>query len=121
MALAREIMGGGFSAGSADAIQGGVNLTVSAAGTTQGTATAITTSNIYVSTAAANSGVILPATMQGDWLVIFNGGANPVTVYPPVGAKINALATNGGAILATNTACIYFCFSSTQWICDLSA
>lgn len=121
MALAREIMQGGFSAISADAIQGGANLTVSAAGTTQATATALPTSNNFISTAAASSGVILPSTQQGDWIVVFNGGANPVTVYPPVGAKINNLTTNGGALLGTNTACIYFCFSATQWVADLSA
>lgn len=121
MAMAKEIMQGGFSAISADAIQGNVNLTVSAAGTTQGTATAINTSSVYISTAAASSGVILPAVQQGDWIVIYNGGANAVTIYPPLGAKINSLGTNAGALLATNTACIYFCFSATQWVCDLSA
>lgn len=121
MALAREIMQGGFSAMSADSIQGGVNLTMTAAGTTQATATAINTSNVYVATAASGTGLILPSAQQGDWLVIYNGGANAVTVYPPVGAKINSLTTNGGASLGTNTACIYFCFSATQWVCDLSA
>lgn len=121
MALAAEIMGGGISAGAADAIQGGINLTISAAGTTQGTATAIKTSNNYLSTVASGSGVILPAAMQGDWIVIYNGGANAAAVYPPTGAKINSLSTNTAMTLGTNTACIYFCFSSTQWICDLSA
>lgn len=121
MAMAKEIMQGGFSAGAADAIQGGVNLTLSAAGTTQATATAINTSQVYISTAAASSGVILPAVQQGDWIVIYNGGANAVMIYPPLGAKINQLATNTGVTLATNTACIYFCFSATQWIVDLSA
>lgn len=121
MALAREIMGGGISAIAADAIQGGVNLTITAAGTTQATATALTTSNNQITTAASGSGVILPATQQGDWVVLYNGGANAVAVYPNVGAKINSLTTNGSALLAPNTACIYFCFSSTQWVCDLSA
>lgn len=121
MALAREIMGGGFSAVSADAIQGGVNSTISAAGTTQGTATAITTSNNFITTAAASSGVILPASQQGDWLIIYNGGANAVTVYPPVGAKINGIATNGGMSLGTNTNCIYFFYSATQVVAHLSA
>lgn len=121
MALAREIMGGGFSAVGADAIQGGVNLTITAAGTTQGTAASLSTSNNFISTAASGSGVILPAAQQGDWIVLYNGGANAVIVYPNVGAKINSLTTNGGAALGTNTACIYFCFSATQWVCDLSA
>lgn len=121
MAFAREIMQGGFSAGSADAIQGGVNLTLTAAGTTQGTATAINTSNTYISTAAASSGVILPALQQGDWGIIYNGGANTVKVYPPSGAAINQLGANNALLLATNTNCIFFCFSSTQWIAHLSA
>lgn len=121
MALSKEIMGGGFSAGAADAIQGQAALTLSAAGTTQGTATAVTTSNNLVTTVAASSGVILPSSQQGDWLIIYNGGANPLSVYPPVGAKINQIATNGAMTLGTSTNCIYFCFSSTQWIAHLSA
>lgn len=121
MALAREVMQGGFSAIAADAIQGGSNLTLSAAGTTQGTATSIITTQNLVSTVAANAGVILPAAQQGDWIVIYNAGLNALTVYPPLGAKINQVSTNGGTALAVNTAAIYFCFSSTQWIVDLSA
>lgn len=121
MALSAEIMGGGFSAGAADAIQGQVNLTISAAGTTQGTATAIKTSNNIISTAAASSGVILPAAQQGDWLIIYNAGANPVSVYPPTGSKINQIATNAAMTLGINTNCIFFFFSSTQVIAHLSA
>lgn len=121
MAFAREIMQGGFSAGGADAIQGGVNLTLSAAGTTQGTATAINTSNVLVSTVASGAGVIIPALQQGDWGIIYNGGANPLLVYPPTGAKINQAATNAGITLATNTNLLFFCFSSTQFMAHLSA
>lgn len=121
MALAREIMGGGFSAVGADAIQGGANLTISAAGTTQGTATAITTSNNFITTAAASSGVILPSVQQGDWLIIYNGGANAVLIYPPLGSKINQIATNGAMTLSPNTNAIFFCFSQTQFVTHLSA
>ena len=121
MAFAVEIMQGGLSAGTADALNGGANTTLSAAGTTQGTATAIKTSNTIVSTVASGAGVILPAGQQGDWGVIYNGGANALTVYPPTGAKINQVATNSGITLGTNTACIFSCFSSTQWIANLSA
>lgn len=121
MALAREIMGGGFSAVGADAIQGGANLTISAAGTTQATATAITTSNNFVTTVGAGAGVILPAVQQGDWLIIYNSGANALSIYPPVGGKINQLSTNAAMTLATNTNVIFFCFSSTQFVAHLSA
>ena len=53
--------------------------------------------------------------------MIYNGGANALTVYPPSGAKINGLATNAGMLLATNTACEFYCLSTTQWTGILSA
>jgi hypothetical protein len=103
MSIASKIMGGGFSAGQARAICGGVAQSVSAAGTTQGTATALTAGVNYVTTAAASSGVIVPNMEIGDAIEIYNGGANTLTVYPFTGGKINGVATNGGVSLATNT------------------
>ena len=120
MAYAREIMQGGFSAISADAIQGGVNLTVAGAGTTQGTATQLVSSQVQITSGANTTGVILFAGQQGDWTVIFNTAGNSINVYPPLGAKINQIATNSPHVLANNTVCVYHCFSATQWVAHLS-
>ncbi len=68
---------------------------VSAAGTTQGTATELT---------AADSEL-----------------TNAVKVYPPTGMKINALAANAPMLLATNTGCLYKCVSTTRVFGVLSA
>jgi len=121
MALARDIMKGGFSAGSAKAINGQISSALSGAGTTQGTATSIVTSINVVTTAAASTGVILPACEIGDEVEILNLGANTLTVYPDSGARINQVATNGGFSLAANTAVKVRRFTSTRWIAYLSA
>ena len=95
---------------------------VSAAGTTQGTATELTAADSEITTAAAGSGVILHSTLStGDQQTVFNAGANAVKVYPPTGMKINALATNAAMTLSTNTGCLFKCVSSTRVFGVLSA
>ena len=98
-----------------------VGTAISAAGTTQGTATALTNILNGITTAAAGSGVVLYAGSAGDCQLVYNGGASAVNVYPPSGAKINGLATNAPHLLATNTTCEYWFLSATQLIGVLSA
>ena len=121
MALANRMMRGGLSSGQAQAINGDVNATVSAAGTTQATATALVAGTNTVTTAAASSGVIIPNAMIGDEIEILNLGANAVTVYPPTSGQINALSANTGFTLATNTAVKLRKFTATRWAGYLSA
>jgi hypothetical protein len=118
---AKVMMGGsGIPAGMATAINGGVQTLV-AAGTTQGTATTINLGCAFFSTVAASSGGVLSAGAPGDDVWVYNAGANALAVYPPSGAKINNVATNGSVSLATNTSIIFKCVSATQWIANLSA
>ena len=122
MALALDIMKGGFSAGSAKAIGGQAATAVSAAGTAITDATDLTKSINIVTTAAASSGVQLPNADIGDSVDILNLGANAVTVYPPSAtAQINALTAGAGFLLATNTAVTLKKFSALRWIGFLSA
>lgn len=122
MAYTSTVMGGGFSAIGATAIAGGAATALTAAGTTQGTALALGPLDVHmIGTCASGAGVKVKAGGPGDSTTIFNGGANQCLVYPPTGAKFNALATNGSFILATNTTCILKCVSATQWLVTLSA
>ena len=99
-----------------------IATSVSAAGTTQGTATELTASDSEITTVAAGSGVILSSTLSaGDGQSVFNAGANAVKVYPPTGMQINALSTNAPMLLATNTGCLFKCVSSTRIFGVLSA
>ena len=121
MPLAQNVMQGGISGGSARAIVGGAqNNAVSAAGTTQGTATAISADVVNVSTVASGAGVILPLVPGGSMLV-YNSGANPLKVYPPLAGAINQIATNGAMTLPQYSSCIFTWISSTQILANLSA
>jgi hypothetical protein len=122
MALARQVMGAGFSAGQALAIGGGVNATVSAAGTTITDATALGQAVNIVTTVASGAGVKLPSPAPGDEVWVYNSGANQLLVYPDVStSKFNDLTAGASYILATNTGALHKCVSATQWIVLLSA
>ena len=123
MARAFQVMQSGVPAAAAVAGNGGnaINTAVLAAGTTQGTATAISAAINYISTAAANSGVILPQGQPGDEIEIFNGGVGACYVYPPTSARINALSLNAGAVLAPNTSCKYRQLTTALFIANMSA
>jgi 4-hydroxyphenylpyruvate dioxygenase-like putative hemolysin len=117
-------MGGGFSAGQVQAAGGTVNTAISAAGTTRATATALTAAFNLVSTAAANSGVSLPAVSgPGDEVVVFNdGAANAFFVYPDSATiKINNITAGVGILVAPNTVCNFYKVSATRWVANLSA
>jgi hypothetical protein len=95
---------------------------LTAAGTTQGTAYEVTFAKNAFSTVASGSGAVLDSqAAAGDTQMIYNGGANALSVYPPSGAQINALGSNQPMLLATNTACEFYCLSSTLWTGVLSA
>jgi len=89
---------------------------VVAAGTTQGTATALTTSYNIVTTTPLNSGVTLPTPNFPGWSVtVINKGANPLTIYPAVGHTIEALGVNTGYVLAVGGVITFKNSSTTQW------
>lgn len=91
-----------------------------AAGTDQGTALAITTGvdRVVVTTAAASTGVRLPATrFKGDTITVTNRGANAITVYPATGDTIDGGSANAGAPLAVGGSRTFRCVldASTVW------
>jgi hypothetical protein len=95
---------------------------ISAAGTTQGTATALANADNLVGTVAAGSGVVLSAsTTGGDEQTVYNSGANALKVYPPLNAAINQLAANAPMLLAVHTACKFKFYSPTIIAAFLSA
>lgn len=113
--------------GSGNVIGGaaGAGLTgtsISAAGTTQGTATQLYAEDNEVSTVASGAGVVMNALLQpGEVQTVFNVGANLLKVYPPLGMGINALAVNVAMTLSTNTGCLLKCVSTTRVFGVLSA
>lgn len=65
-----------------------------AAGTTQGTALALTRNWNEVITTPAASGVLLATLGVGQPSKVWNAGLNALKIYPPVGGQIDALGVN---------------------------
>ena len=122
MALAANIMKGGYSGGNAKAINGAVATALSAAGTVITDALDLTADTNVISTCASGAGVQLPACEIGDSVEIYNGGANACKVYPDSSSsQVNGLVAGTAFLLATNTMCYVRKITSTRWVANLSA
>jgi len=112
MALRDNVVKAGVSAtqAAAGSSQGTGATSLTAAGTTQANAAILPADICKFTTVAAGSGCILPACNTGDAGSIYNGGANALLIYPPVGGQINNLAVNTAYSLATAT-------PSLDWYC----
>lgn len=95
-------------------------LNLTAAGTTQGTATAITNDFSVFSTVPASSGARLPVAnaagmvgLAGDIYVVVNASATAMLVYPPTGGSfVNAAAS---ASLAGGKTGDFYCLGGNVW------
>jgi hypothetical protein len=88
---------------------------ISAAGSDQAGATALTKTQNEVTTVGASQGVRLPSAEGGEWILVANQGANTLNVYPASGHSINALATNAALSIPTDTRRLFFAATSTKW------
>lgn len=106
-----DMMGSGFSAGAANAVNGNSTPSQTATGSTQATAYPLTTSTTEFTTVAASTGAVLPGTggriQSGDIVFVINQGANPLAVYPPVGFKIGLSATNTSVAVASGKTALF--------------
>ena len=120
--LGWKVFGAGLSVPLAASMCQDAQAAISAAGTTQGTATELTAAASELTTVAAGAGVVLSSKLAaGDIQTVFNAGANAVKIYPPSGMKINSLATDAPMTLGTNTGCFYQCVSTTRVFAVMSA
>jgi hypothetical protein len=101
MALKSDLMAAGLPAGIANKLGLDPLTTVTAAGTTQGTATALASNNVNVTTSSIGAGIRLQATEGSTY--VNNLGPNTLTVYPPVSSTIVGLAQNAGLTLASGS------------------
>ena len=115
-----EVVRAGLHTTHSDAIAGWqIQVTgLTAAGSTQGTALALALAHInIITTAAASTGVILPTTPDnGDTMVVVNGGANALAVYPPVGHTILGLAANAALSLGIGKSGSFQRVGATSWV-----
>lgn len=125
MALSKDVMGGGFSAGQARAL-GGNYAAVTATGSVITDAAALTASNCVVAGADGTKGVQLVGNI-GDSVTVFNNSGSTLKVWP--GSSTEAIAVPGtglGSAAAayshtTYAVVTYTKITSTQWLPNKSA
>jgi hypothetical protein len=125
MTIKANLTGSGIAPLASIGIAGGnISNSLTAAGTNQATALVLTSLNdIHViTTAAASTGAILPSSLSiGDQMVVVNGGANSITLFPPVGGKLNNGTANAGLTVASTKAAHVFCIDNLNFAVVVSA
>lgn len=94
---------------------------ITAAGTTQGAATALTASinNITTVAAGVNDSARLPVITGSKYAALYvrnSHGADTLNIFPGVGDSINALAANASIALGPGTGNLFLKVTSTKWI-----
>jgi hypothetical protein len=94
---------------------GQVNGAVTAAGTTQGTATPLNVQINDVTSVPPGSGVVLPIPVVGQDTFACNDGANQLLVYPPAGVAVGIKAANVPVSVAIGQCVGVLAFSPTAY------
>ena len=92
-----------------------VGTGISAAGSTQGTATVLSKEINAVSTVSSGQGVALPSAVAGMVVNIINTSANSLLVYPASGGYINSLSQNAGFTQAAGSTLQFIAPTTGQW------
>lgn len=86
---------------------------ITAAGSTQGTATAITKTVINIG--GGSGGVRLPDTSAGRVIYLWNTGVASLNVYPASGETIGNLALNAPLVVNQGEGAVFYAYGGTAW------
>lgn len=97
------------------------NLTTT--GTTQAGAAKVLSRSVKLTTAASQTGAVIPAAGSAinEPYFFFNSTATTAVVYAPVGHTLNGAASTTGLNLPQNKACMLMQFAPGQWASILTA
>lgn len=88
---------------------------ISAAGSTQGTATLLTKDVNVVSVVTIGTGVVLPVAVVGMVIIVNNNGVNALNVYPNTNTTINNLTINSPLEQSPGASLQFYATSPAQW------
>jgi len=100
-------------------VLGDVVTGLTAAGSTQADALAISADANIFGTVASGTGAVL-AIPAGARVIVRNGGANALLVYAPVGGTMNG-TSNGSLSIATTKNAMFVSADGINWYSILSA
>lgn len=89
--------------------------TAAATGSSQADAVQIGEGLVLVTAGDATKGCLLPAAVAGKEVMVKNGAAAILKVYPASGDVINGLSANAAISLAANVCCTFTAYDSTTW------
>lgn len=89
---------------------------LSSAGTDRATALVLSKEINNITTAAASTGVVLPAGVVGQKITVFNSGANAIKVYGNGSDTIDGTAGSTGVTLTNAKRCAYICVAANTII-----
>lgn len=124
MALIKEMVGAGIQSHRAQATLGSVATALTGAGTNLATGLALKSAVNVFSTTAAGTGAVLPASTLSSEVVVNNGGASALLVYPPTAAGTVGVGGAGvGFSVGVGKTAAFKCVSTNGlvWIALLSA
>lgn len=121
MTQAALLMGSGLSASAARHIVGTTSSALTATGSAQTDALPLVDVNEFTTVASSTGAILPPNCNRGDHIFVYNIGAQTLTVYPPTGESINAIAANSGFSVATAKTCLFVKVSTTRWASLLTA
>ncbi len=124
MSFATDLMGAGLAPEQAIRLGYSALTSITTAGTTQGTATAIPkiVNNALLVTAGSQTGAILPSTAEMMVpYVVTNSTATTGVVYPPTSGTINSGAANAGVNISQNESVTFIRLSTNRWIAASTA
>jgi hypothetical protein len=106
-------LGTGFGCNTISAGGSGPAATITATGTNQGTAALIAAQATVVTTVPSGAGVVMNITFLASE-IIYNRGANQLTVYPFSSAQIEGNGANNPVLIAVGGNATFRCISTTQ-------
>ena len=113
MAIPSRVLGSGISQLSTVSICGDGTASLTATGTSAGDATQLTYVYNNVTTVGSGAGVKLPQAEMGETIIVRNGGANPLTVYPY--SASNTINNAGFGTINTECSAMFYAVSNTLW------
>jgi hypothetical protein len=111
----RKLVVAGISGTAAAAITGDAVAGLVATGSAANDALQLQADVNRFSTVAASTGAMLPPMNAGDTVVVYNGGANALTVYPATGATVNQAAASY-SVSTTNRVGVFIAVNATTII-----
>jgi len=89
--------------------------TVAATGSTQADAASVSDGLTLVTAADGTKGIKLPAAVAGRTVILKNGAAAILKVWPASGDGINAITVDSNYVLAANTSSLLIAYDATTW------